>query len=260
MTKTTVYATRLQAGLGLVQETRVLLELWQPGMDAQALQSIALQSGQFPNVSARRLRNVVAEGFAPRYLTDNTRPALLLRQFLPELSQAEFEQLLFVYTCRANPILGDFTREVYWPTYCASHGSLANDRARDFVADAQHNGKTNKPWSEATVRRVAGYLTGCLADFGLLEPGRKSSRRFLPCHLHPRPMTLLAYEMHFNGLGDNQILRHPDWRLFGQEQADMVEQFKRLSLKGWIIYQSAGGATRISWPCNTMEDLQRVLA
>lgn len=260
MTKTTVYTTRFQAGLGLVQETRVLLELWQPGMDAQALQSSALKSGQFPSISARRLRNVVTEGFAPRYLTNNGRPALLLKMFLPMLSQAEYEQLLFVYTCRANPILGDFTREVYWPTSSASHGLLANDRARDFVADAQRNGKTIKPWSEATVRRVAGYLTGCLADFGLLEPGRKTTRRFLPYHLHPRSMTLLAYEMHFTGLGDNQILRHQDWRLFGQEQADMMEQFKRLSLKGWIIFQSAGGATRISWPCNTMEDLRRVLA
>jgi hypothetical protein len=260
MTKSTMYTTRLQAGLGLIQETRVLLELWQPGMDARGLQVSALHSGQFPNVSARRLRNVVAEGFAPRYLTDKSLPALLLKQFLPLLSQAEFEQLLFVYTCRANPILGDFTRDVYWPAYCASHGSLSNEQARNFVADAQHNGKTNKPWSDTTIRRVAGYLTGCLADFGLLEPGRKSSRRFLPYHPHARSLTLLAYEMHFTGWGDNQILSHPDWGLLGQERADMLEQFKRLSLKGWVIYQSAGGATRISWPCNSMEDLQRVLA
>lgn len=53
------YTTQLQAGLGLVQETRLLLNLWSPGMSSPALYLAALNSGQFPNVSARRLRNIV---------------------------------------------------------------------------------------------------------------------------------------------------------------------------------------------------------
>jgi hypothetical protein len=62
------YTTQLQAGLGLVNETKTLLELWAPGMTANQLHQVALESGRFPNVTARRLRNIVVECFAPRYL------------------------------------------------------------------------------------------------------------------------------------------------------------------------------------------------
>jgi len=47
------YTTQLQAGLGLIQETRVLLGLWQPGMNSPELYQAALQAGAFPAVSAR---------------------------------------------------------------------------------------------------------------------------------------------------------------------------------------------------------------
>jgi hypothetical protein len=68
------YTTKLQAGLGLIPETEKLLSLWEPGMDAHALLQRALTSGEFPSVTARRLRNVVLEGFAPRYLKENEEP------------------------------------------------------------------------------------------------------------------------------------------------------------------------------------------
>jgi len=58
------YTTQLQAGLGPVNETKTLLELWSPGMSANQLHQVALESGRFPTVTARRLRNIVVECFA----------------------------------------------------------------------------------------------------------------------------------------------------------------------------------------------------
>ncbi len=63
-----LYTTQLGAGLGVIAETRILLDLWHPGMTSSALYQAALDSGDFPNATARRLRNMVAECFAPRYL------------------------------------------------------------------------------------------------------------------------------------------------------------------------------------------------
>ena len=60
------YTTQLQAGLGMILETQILLNLWSPGLDAIQLQKLALESGELPNVSARRLRNIVGECFVPR--------------------------------------------------------------------------------------------------------------------------------------------------------------------------------------------------
>jgi len=63
----------------------------------------------------------------------------------------------------------------------------------------------------------------------------------------------LAYDLHFTGRGDNSLLSHPDWGLFGLERDDVLDECKRLALQGWWIVQSAGEATRISWNYASME-------
>ena len=122
------------------------------------------------------------------------------------------------------------------------------------------DGKTVKRWSETTVRRVSAYLTGCCADYGMLERGLRSSRRILPFRISPLVAAYLAYELHFSGVGDNALLAHDDWQLFGLAREDVLEEIKRLSLKGSLIVQAAGDVIRISWKQQDMEGLCDVLA
>lgn len=259
MTEAT-YTSTLNAGLGMIRETQMLLDLWHPGMSSSHLEKVALSSGQFPNMTARRLRNLVVEGFAPCYLGSDGAPAVLLKKVKRILTEQELEQFLFVYTCRAHVILADFVRDVYWPAYAAGQETLANEDARAFVTRANQDGKTTTPWSESTVWRVARYLTAYCADFGLLERGTRQTRKILPHWIQPRIAAFLAYDLHFSGHGDNAILVHSDWALFGMERADVVEELKRLALRDLLILQSAGGVTKISWHYDTMEELIDVLA
>jgi len=115
----TPFTTQLGAGLGLVTETVRLLDLWEPGMSGQRLLRIALESGAFATISARRLRNIVIEAFAPRYLVDDAQPARVLKILVARIPQVDLRQMLFLYSCRANPILADFLCEVYWQRYGA---------------------------------------------------------------------------------------------------------------------------------------------
>lgn len=254
------YTTQLQAGLGLAPETRTLLELWTPGMSAAQLYAVALDSGRFPTVTARRLRNIVVECFAPRYLINRGAPAAHLQRLGPWLPAAEFNQFLLLFTSRAHPILGDFIRQVYWARYAGRYSEIGNDDARAFVARAIDDGLTLKHWSENTVRRVSAYLTGCCADYGLLEAGRKSRRRILPFRLSCRLAAYLAYDLHFAGGGDNALLNHPDWGLFGLGREDVLEEMKKLSLQGLLIVQAVGDVIRISWKYPNLETLCDVLA
>ena len=254
------YTTQLQAGLGLVEETRTLLDLWVPGMAAPGLCQAALHSGQFPGVTARRLRNIVVECFAPRYLVDEGRPAVLLKRLHRSLDLASLQQLMLVYTCRANPILADFIRTVYWPAYAAGAAVVDNEGARRFVERAIDDGRTARRWSPTTLRRVAGYLTGCCADFGLLEGGARTRRRIQRIRLSPRVVSLLAHDLHFHGVGDNALLGHPDWALFGLDRQDVLEEFRRLSLRNAWIVQAAGDTASIGWLHKTMESVCDVVA
>jgi hypothetical protein len=166
---------------------------------------------------------------------------------------------MFVYTCRANSIFGDFVRTIYWSRYAAGYSDVSNEDARVFVERAIDDGKTKKRWSEEMVRRVSGYLVGCCADFGLLEPGRRTSRRIVPFRIIPTVSAYLSYELHFANVGDNALLTHDDWQLFGLERADVLEDIRRLSLKGLLIVQAAGDMVRISWKMQDMEVLCDVL-
>ena len=255
-----MYTTQLQAGLGLIAETRRLLCLWEPGMSSTALYQAALKSGQFPNVSARRLMNVVRECFAPRYLVEDGKPAQRLKQLDGALSPTELSQLFFLHTCRANLILADFVRTVYWSFYAAGRDTIGNDDAREFVLRANQEGRTAKPWSASTIRRVAGYLTGCCAGLPLARIRSKKVRKILPYRIEPRAAAVLAYEMHFAGRGDNAIVADPDWALFGMDQSGILDEFKRLALKGLLIVQTAADVTRIAWPCKNLKELADVLA
>ena len=232
----------MSAGLGLVNETKTLLDLWSPGMSANQLREAALESGRFPTVTARRLRNIVVECFAPRYLVAEGGPATHLKRLSKVLSSAELAQLMLSFTCRANSILRDFVRQVYWVRYAAGYTVITNEEARRFVERAIDDRKITKRWSEKTVRNVAGYLTGCCADYGLLERGQKASRKIVPFRISSQVAAYLAYELHFSGVGDNALLTHEDWQLFGLARENVLKEIKQLSLKGLVIVP-------IGWRC-----------
>ncbi len=250
-----LYTTKLAAGLGVIDETRILLDLWKPGMNSSQLYQVALDSGHFSNVTARRLKNIVAECFAPRYLVKNDYPAAIIKGLKHSLSSTELTQLFFLFTTRANKILADFIKNVYWPKYTSGQDSISNKDAKNFVTEANQNGKTIRYWSESTIKRASSYLTGCCADFGMLEKGRKSVRKIIPFHIEEKTIALLAYDLHFSGFGDNTVISHPDWELFGMEKEDLKNEMKRLSLKGFFIIQSAGDVIRIGWNYKNWEQL-----
>jgi hypothetical protein len=255
-----VYSVRLNAGLGLVPETGRLLELWQPGMTAPGLLKMARESGAFPSVSSRRLRNIVVEAFAPRFLIEEARPARFLKAVQGRIGAADFRNMLLVHACRANPVLADFIRDVYWARYAAGAATVLKDDAYAFVSKAVLDGKTRSRWSETTILRVSRYLLGACADFGLVGAMRGAGRIILPVRITPVVASFLAHDLHFRGMGDNAIVLSSEWMLFGLHPADTIDEMKRLASKGQFILQSAAGIVQIAWKFKRMEDLPDVLA
>ncbi|MEY2983580.1 MAG: hypothetical protein RLZZ568_197, partial [Cyanobacteriota bacterium] len=217
-----LYTTRLQAGLGLIEETKILLSIYELGMTGSQLYQSALASGLFPMISARRLRNIITECFSPRYLKTNS------AQFLKVLSQtlpaSVFNQLLLIYTALANQIFFDFITEVYWNHYSGGSDTIAIDDAKNFVINAISEGKTKKSWSETTISRVSSYLIGCCADFDLLSSSRSPVRSIKFIKLQDNTLLFFSYWLHFQSFGDNSIITHKIWRIFGLESNDVKEE------------------------------------
>jgi hypothetical protein len=70
----------------------------------------------------------------------------------------------------------------------------------------------------------------------------------------------LAYDLHLSGFSDNALLTHEDWQLFSLAREDVLDEIKKLSLRGLLIVQAAGDMIRISWKRQDMEALCDVLA
>lgn len=260
MTATVKYDTNLAMGLGLIDETKVLLEAWQPPMSATALYEVILEAGALSRISAYRLRNIVVRAFGNRYLTDDGKPASALKCLANALPAPQLEQLFYLYTARANRIFADFVRQVYWPAYQAAASCLTKAMAEAFIWRAIDDGKTPSRWADGQVMRVGRYLTGCCTDFGLLGSPSSAGRPLRSFAIEPNVVTYLAYDLHFKGVGDNALLSHEDWGLFGLERQDVLEALKRNSLKGHFIVQAAGDVVRVDWRHLGMEALCDVLA
>jgi len=256
------YTTQLAAGLGMIPETIELLRLWRPGLSPAKLSEPVIGQGIFSRATARRARNLVAEMFAPRYLAHGGDVASQLK-FLVEhqFPQEPLSQLFFLQTARAQKIFADFVVQVYWPKYSAGAVSLSRDDATTFVRRALDSGKMVVRWSDSTVKRVSGYLIGCCADYGLIgAQGRAGARPIKRFSMRAEASLFLVHELHFAGIGDQAIVGHPDWKLFGYEPADVLNRLKTLANDGHFLVQSSGELVQISWKHRNMEDFLNALA
>lgn len=255
------YTTALAKGHGIIPETLILLNTWEPGITPVELANRAVHEGLLGKATANRVHDVVKKVFAPRYLVDSGNPAKNLKELLNSgLTPVNLQQLFLLYTARANAVLHDFIVQVYWPKYASGQQVLSTSDALAFLESAYAQGKLPKKWNENMTARIANGLCGCLADFGLLEKKKKSTRIITPIQIASLTSLYLAYELHFSGYSDDSILVQPDWQLFGlQPGLEVVRELQRVA-KDYFIVQFSGELMRISWKYQTMEEALHVLA
>jgi hypothetical protein len=228
-------------------------------MSSSVLFDAALVSGEFPNVTARRLRNIVAECFAPRFLNVTTPPAIWLKLLSHKINARAINQLFYIYTARANLILRDFITSVYWEKYASGYTELSIEASKEFVTRATHEGKTKAPWSETTIKRLSSYLLSACVDYKLLKALSRSAKQITPIHLDPSTIIILAYDLHLQGIADNNLINHPDWLLFGLQPVDVRDELRRQGVHNFWIIQAAADVVSISWTYKTMEEVVDVI-
>jgi hypothetical protein len=248
------YTTNLSKAQGIIPETYELLELWQPGMSGHELTNRVKEMGALGKPTHVRMKDIVIRGFTRRYLVNGSKPALWLRRMLERgAARACLRQLMLIYTARANPILHDFIREVYWRKNVTATREIGKSDARDFIERATSIRRIEPPWSEEMHERVARYLLGTLEDFELTEEIRRGQRRVRPPLILAQTAVFLAYELHFSGEAEEQISKHPDWSLFGLMPTDVIALLEKSAAQGHLLLQHSGAILRIEWHYPDME-------
>jgi hypothetical protein len=255
------YTTNLSKAQGMLPETLELLELWEPGMALGDLKAKVRATGALGKATQVRVDDLVGRGFAPRFLAPPGPPARWLRRLATGgTPRGVIRQLALIYTARANLILHDFIREVFWLKQASPAGEVTKQDARDFIAQAPSRGAVTRRWSDGMVERVARYLLGTLVDFELLAGNRYGHRQIRPLFILPETVVFLAYELHFAGQDDAAVVHSPDWGLFGLSLADVISALEKAATHDHLFVQHSGAVLRVEWKHPTMEAMLDALA
>ncbi len=173
MENQSTYNIELGKGTGLIQETLSLLELYEFGVSKEDFAKKVIESNSLVKSSERRINDIVKVVFYKRYVKNNPEVPLYLRQLQERyMSLDQLIHLLLLYTARANRILFDFIREVYWKKgNQVTKPTIKSEDVKDFIKEAIKYGKIDRKWSEGTQVRVASYIIAALIDFRLIEIG-----------------------------------------------------------------------------------------
>ena len=255
------YTTNLSKAQGMIPETYELLQLWKPGMKAADLKTRVRETGALGRATQVRVDDIVGRSFAQRYLIEDGQPARWLRQLLEQSApKALLRQLILIYTARANPVLHDFICQVFWLKCNARAGEVAKQDARDFLERAVNRGDISPRWSENITERMTRYLLGALEDFEFIAENRFGQRQIRPQTILPETVVFLAYELHFRGEETAQVIRHPDWGLFGLLANDVIGLLEKAALREALFVQHSGGILRIEWRYSSMEEMLNAIA
>ncbi|HNT55085.1 MAG TPA: DUF1819 family protein [Anaerolineaceae bacterium] len=255
----TVYSSgAMTRGTASLDELRTLFLAWQPGEPAVSFARRVQAEGILTKNTAARLKDVLLKVFRPWFLEPDERPARQLKALVETSGERQlFSELVFLYKCRAEQVLYDFTQQTYWAAAQEGALYLRTQEIEDFLHEAQAAGKAAKSWSPATLERMSKGMLNALLMAGLLQE-TKHHQYDIP-NFRPQNFTMayLAYDLHLAGLTDSALVEHPDWKLFGLGRAQVLERLGALGEKAGLIVQQAGSVVRITWLYASMEEMIR---
>lgn len=251
------YSTALAQAQGIFNETITLFDLWEEGMGANDLFEKARAQNVLGSASERRLRNIVLEGFASRYLREPMQEATptLKALFCSSANTQFLQQLNLLYAARQHGILFDFITDEYWSKVAVSSPSVSTKDIGVLIDKGLLTGKLKKNWSPSVRKRVSSYVLGAAADLGLLgspSAGRRPIEYWRPLE---ELQIYLAYDLHFYGFSDDEIVASEEWQLLGLSRNDVSESISRLQQGGHWIAQDTGHLIRIEWNYKNRKEL-----
>ncbi|MCP5535432.1 MAG: DUF1819 family protein [Akkermansiaceae bacterium] len=256
-TKEQRYTTALSAAQGIIPESLELFDAWYPGEARPDFVNRALSEGMLASATQRRAENILKEGFAARFLSE---PAFQSAPALKRLVDGSaprgiLHPIFLIFAIRQHLILREFLTEIYWPRFRAGNDSVNKRDALELIERGEAIGRFKKSWSPTVKNRVGAYVLGIAHDFGLLSEvcGAGGQRRIELFRANLSTALFLAYDLHFQGVGTEAIISHPDWEPLGLSPADVRDELSRLSQRGHLLFQDSGDIASIQWKYSNLE-------
>lgn len=247
--RNTKYTLQLTQGTGMINETLILLSVFQEGMTKEILLSYVKDNDTLSCQTERRLRNIIYEVFYPRYMKNNSNVPMWLSKIRKQgLPLKQFTQLLMIYCARESAVFYDGIVQIINKAKQSGSNSIDVDALPLYMLSLVENGIVT--WSDYMQKKNSGKVRTMLQNFELID--KKGT--ILPYEPSDFTILYLMHEQHFAGLSDMAIWDMEEWQLFNLDRHQVLARIMDLSLRGAYIAQTSGDLLTISWNYQTMEE------
>lgn len=240
-----VYTSRLLKGGAVVEDTRRVVELWDPGLSPGAnLHRLSVEN-LLGKPSRSRIDDLLYWVVQRRYVEPGPHVIPALKGLVSD--QRAFREACYYETSRDDDLLAAFAGGPMWEWWQQGRLSVDVDDVLGWLHELAKAGKVPM-WSDSVRIRSSQGLLSTLRDFGILAGITKGRRKeIVPPSMTPRGFAYVAWREHEQGASSRALATSSVWRRWLLDDALVEDLFVRSARLGVLRFSRAGSAVRVDW-------------
>ncbi|HKZ86637.1 MAG TPA: BrxA family protein [Anaerolineae bacterium] len=247
-----LYSTSLSGKAGLLDETLTTLRLVANGSDLEAVRA-AIVKGDVLGKATHKNRLSVWEKIHERYLTNWPQAVLLAKMVMASPDRNSARLLIYYEFCCSEPILYD---AIIGPVFGRFSGGFTGVEISDlqtWLDSVEADHLEIRRWSPQTRKKVLSNILTVLRDFGLMAGTAR--KVFQPVYLPLPVFGYVLYRLHDVPQlpGPRGVISAPDWRLFFQDEEDVIALLNEAAAAGYCTFKRQGDVMTLDLRWSTRE-------
>lgn len=255
--KRALYTTHINHVGALLPDTKAMLAHWDLDADVPANLERMRAENVFAKASRSRIPEML-ETFRERYLTNPEILRALVALIHDDASDTIMDPILYLLATRADTLLRDVVLDLLAPMLVRGQTQVRPEDVARWLDEQVAAGRTQRPWSDVTIRRLARGLLATLRDFGILQG--KTTKKIENIYLAVPAFAFLALLLSRKQPSGEKLLHDPSWQLYFLSQPAVEYLFLEAHQERLLTYQAAGRVIRVEFPTHSLEEYAHAVA
>ncbi len=239
------YTSRLQKGGAALNDTRRVVELWDPELSSGDNLKRLSADNLLGKPSRSRIDDLLRRMVQRRYVEPGPHLIPALKGLLND--GRAFREACYYETSRADDLLAAFAEGPVWEWWQKGRLSIDIRDALSWLDELTDAGQA-PVWTDSVRTRTARGLLSSLRDFGILTGATKGQRKEIaPPSMTPRGFAYVAWREHEQGASSRALTTSTVWRRWLLDDSLVEDLFVRSARLGVLRFARAGSAVRVDW-------------
>jgi hypothetical protein len=179
-------------------------------------------------------------------------PAFPYHALAGSVSDESLNRILYFQAVRADALLHDAVVDFFAPRAGRGARDVHVNDLVGWIREQVAEGRTERPWSDAVISRVAQGIMSSLRDFGVLQGA--AHKRLAFAYIPTDAFAFIAFQLSLAQPSGDRLLNDPEWRLFFLDPMMVERFFLEAHQQRLLSYHAAGRVIRIEFPATTIEE------